>query len=129
MLSDRAEDYLEAILIVQMKKGYVRVKDLAVSLNVKYPSVSEMLKKLQSSKLISYEKYGCILLTDKGLEIARSIKDRHDTLVRLLVLSGVPEEVAQKDACTLEHRLSPRSLEGLKTLVSSLEQAPDVRLA
>jgi DtxR family transcriptional regulator, Mn-dependent transcriptional regulator len=119
MLTERIEDYLEAIYNVQNKKGYVRVKDLANALSVSCPSVTEMLNKLARLQLISYEKYGGVLLTDKGGEIARTVKDRHDTLVRLLLLAGVPEAIAVKDACEMEHHVSPTSLERLKKFVEA----------
>ena len=122
MLTERVEDYLEAIYVVHGKKGYVRVKDVANALAVSPPSVTEMLKKLTSLRLVSYEKYGSVLLTEKGLEIASAVKDRHDTLVRLLTLAGVPCDTADKDACVMEHHLSPRSLEQLKKLVSVIEE-------
>ena len=121
MLSERAEDYLEAIYVVRMKKGYVRVKDLGFQLSVSCPSVIEMLKKLDEKRLIRYEKYGGITLTPEGEEIARVIKDRHDTLVRLLSIAGMPADIADKDACVIEHHLSPKSLEQLKKLVAALE--------
>lgn len=121
MLTERTEDYLEAILNIYLNKGYVRVKDIASSLKVKYPTVTEMMKKLQSMRLVTYEKYGGILLTESGAEIARVIKDRHDVLYKLLTISGVPSQVAEHDACVIEHRLSPKSLEHLKKLVIALE--------
>jgi len=121
MLSERAEDYLEAIYVIRQKKGYVRVKDLALKLNVSGPSVIEMLKKLHEKRLVHYEKYGGIVLTTEGEAIARTISDRHDTLFRLLSIAGVPADIADRDACTIEHHLSPKSLEHLKKLVSALE--------
>jgi DtxR family Mn-dependent transcriptional regulator len=121
MLTERTEDYLEAIYNVHTKKGYIRVKDLACELDVRCPSVTEMLKKLVLLQLIIYEKYGGILLTEKGAQVARAVKDRHDTLVSLLTLAGVPDDIANKDACVMEHHLSPISLERLKQLVSDIE--------
>ncbi len=121
MLSERVEDYLEAIHNVYNKKGYVRVKDVANTLNIKCPSVTEMLRKLASLHLVTYEKYGGVLLTAKGSEIAITIKDRHDTLLKLLTLAGVPNDTADKDACIMEHHLSPKSLEQLKKFIKDLE--------
>jgi DtxR family Mn-dependent transcriptional regulator len=121
MMTERTEDYMEAIYNVHTKKGYIRVKDLAVELGVKCPSVTEMLKKLESLRLITYEKYGGILLTEKGAQVAMAVKDRHDTLVSLLTLAGVPNDIANKDACVMEHHLSPISLACLKQMVSDLE--------
>jgi DtxR family Mn-dependent transcriptional regulator len=129
MLTDRAEDYLEAAYNLLLKKGYVRLKDLSASLEVSGPSAIEMLRKLEALGLVRYEKYGGITLTDKGADIARVVKDRHDTLVRLLLLAGVPGELADKDACTLEHHLSAMSIEHLKAFVSRLEREVQVRVA
>jgi DtxR family Mn-dependent transcriptional regulator len=128
MLTERTEDYLEAIYNVHTRKGYIRVKDLAIELGVKCPSVTEMLKKLVSTRLITYEKYGGILLTEKGAQVARAVKDRHDTLVSLLTLAGVPNDIANKDACVMEHHLSPTSLEHLKHLVSEIESGRERKL-
>lgn len=128
MLTDRAEDYLEAAYNLFLKKGYVRLKDLSGSLEVSGPSAIEMLRKLESLGLVKYEKYGGIALTERGAEIARIVKDRHDTLVRLLSLAGVPADIADKDACTLEHHLSATSIGHLKAFVSRLEKEPRVRV-
>jgi Mn-dependent DtxR family transcriptional regulator len=121
MLTERVEDYLEAIYSVHTSKGYVRVKDIANTLGVQYSSVTEMMKKLKALRLVHYEKYGGIVLTDKGEEVGRSVKDRHDTLCRLLTIAAVPPEICTKDACAMEHHLSPRSIEQLKKLVGALE--------
>jgi Mn-dependent DtxR family transcriptional regulator len=121
MLTERVEDYLEAIYDIHVRKGYVSVKDVASALGVRYPSVTEMMKKLKALRLVHYEKYGGIVLTEKGEEIGRSVKDRHDTLYRLLTIAGVPADSSAKDACAMEHHLSPRSIEQLKKLVSALE--------
>ena len=74
---------------------------------MQYSTVTEMMKKLKALRLVRYEKYGGIVLTEKGEEIWRSVKDRHDTLCRLLRLAGVPAESSAKDACAMEHRLAP----------------------
>jgi DtxR family transcriptional regulator, Mn-dependent transcriptional regulator len=128
MLTERVEDYLEAIYGIHRSKGYVRVKDVANALGVQYSSVTEMMKKLKALRLVHYEKYGGIVLTGEGEEIGRSVKDRHDTLCRLLTIAGVPAESSAKDACAMEHHLSPRSIEQLKKLVSALESDEAGRL-
>ena len=96
MLTERVEDYLEAIYGIHRSKGYVRVKDIANALGVQYSSVTEMMKKLKTLRLVHYEKYGGIVLTGEGEEIGRSVKDRHDTLCRLLTIAGVPAELVRK---------------------------------
>ena len=122
MLSERAEDYLEAIYVVRLKKGHVRVKDLALQLDVSGPSAIEMLKKLHEKRLVHYESTVASPSRTRANRSARVIKDRHDTLVRLLSIAGVPGDIADKDACVIEHHLSPVTLEQLKKPVSALER-------
>jgi len=123
-LTQTEEDYLEAIYAVIKEKGYVRVKDIAEELEIRPPSVSEMLAKLRDKGLVNYERYSGITLTKKGGEIGRSIKTRHNTLKKLLQIILIPEEIAEKNACDMEHHLDPRTVEQLTKFVSFVEMAP-----
>ncbi len=125
MLSRKAEDYLEAILNVTAKKGYTRVKDVAIALGVKPSSVVEMLKKLNDMDYVVYRKYDGVILTVKGRELGSVIKDRHDTLKALLEIIQVPERIADKDACIMEHELETKTIEQLKNFVRFVQSAPD----
>lgn len=122
MLSRRTEDYLRTILEIVEEKGYARVKDIAKKMKVSLPTVTEMLKKLDNKKLVTYEKYGGVTLTPQGKEIAKSIKIRHDTFIKFLKLILVPEDIAEKDAHELEHRLSPKTIEQLTKFVDFITQ-------
>jgi len=124
MYSQSVEDYLEAIYNIIAEKGYVRTKDIAEELNVTSPSVSAMLKKLQDEKLIFYEKYGGVTMTHEGEKIAKTIKHRHDTLKKLLNIILVPEDIANRDACKLEHNLNSKSIEQLTKFVQFIESRP-----
>ena len=64
-----AEDYLEAILMIKEKKGYVRSIDVANQLGVSKPSVSYATKRLRENGYISFNEDGMISLTDSGMEI------------------------------------------------------------
>ena len=108
-IHESAEDYLEQILMLLEQKGYARSTDIAIGLNVTKPSVSVAMKKLRENKYINMAEDGQISLTDKGYAIARRIYDRHKTLTRYLVQLGVPEDIARKDACKIEHDLSDES--------------------
>ena len=118
------EDYLEAIYSLILNKGYARTKDIAAELNVTSPSVSGMLKKLDKEGFVYYEKYGGITLTPDGEEIAKSVKHRHETLTKLLKIIFVSDEIAEKDACKLEHDLSPESIMQLTNFVKFIESRP-----
>jgi len=125
MLSRKAEDYLEAILNVSEDKGYVRIKDIAVSLGIRPPSVIEMIKKLDKKGFVIYRKYDGIMLTESGREIALIIKDRHETLRAFLMIINVPETIADKDACTMEHELDSITTKQIKNLVNFVKDAPE----
>ncbi len=102
----RFEDYLEAIYRLQRRGKVVRIRDLARMLKVKPPSVIEQLRKLSQHGFILYEKGEYIRLTEKGERIAKEVLKKHEALRRFLrdVLM-VPEEIADKDACYMEHGL------------------------
>jgi DtxR family Mn-dependent transcriptional regulator len=125
MLSRKAEDYLKAILEIESKKGYARIKDIASLLNVKAPSVTEMVKKLDKEGYVRYVKYESINLTPKGNSIAKTTKNRHDLLKALLRdIIKVPEKIAEKDACIIEHELDDITLEKIRDFVNSSQQTP-----
>jgi len=118
VLSKRAEDYLRAILEVARGKGYARVKDVADVLNVKPPSVVEMLRKLDALGLVEYRRRDGIVLTEEGTKIAEVIKDRHDAVVALLRMIGVAENVIEEEAHVMEHELRPETILLIKRFVT-----------
>lgn len=101
------EDYLEAIYFLNGKNEGVRVTDIALELNISKPSVNRAINTLKSQGLVEHEHYGSLTLTDDGLKIAENIAGRHVTLKKFLrdVLE-VDEEVAENEACLIEHNLS-----------------------
>lgn len=105
-IQQSAEDYLETMLILQEKYGYIRSIDIANHLGVTKPSVSYAVKRLKESGYIRMEANGPIELTAPGLEIARRVYDRHQALETFLKLLGVEEELAEEDACKIEHVIS-----------------------
>lgn len=108
-----AEDYLEMILMLGEQKGYVRSVDIATSLSVSKPSVSVAMKHLREAGYITMDKDNYIALTEAGMEIARRIYDRHKALTEILVRIGVDPDTAQKDACKIEHDISPETYEAI----------------
>ena len=124
MLSRKAEDYLEAILNIIDEQGYVRVKNISAFLNVKPPSVVEMLKKLDQHGLVRYEKHNGVKLTEKGHEIAVAVVDKHNAIKSFLKIIRVPDKIADRDACTIEHGLDPKTITQVKALVEFVETSP-----
>jgi DtxR family Mn-dependent transcriptional regulator len=115
-ITENMEDYLEAIAIASSGgAGGARVKDIGALLKVKNPSVSGALKTLSQNGLAIHERYGKIKLTDKGRKIAAEVQKKHSLLSRFLTeLAGVPPQIADIDACKMEHVISPETYQKLK---------------
>ena len=111
-----AEDYLETMLMMREKHGYIRSVDVALHLGVTKPSVSYATKRLRESGHIVMDKDGLITLTESGMAVAESMYQRHRVLTRLLTELGVDEPTAREDACKLEHDLSEQSFQALCAL-------------
>lgn len=108
-----SEDYLEAMLMMKEKHGYIRSIDVAEKLNVTKPSVSYATKRLKESGHITMDKDGLITLTETGMQVATEMLKRHKALTKFLIILGVDEETAQEDACKLEHDLSQKSFDAI----------------
>ena len=105
-IQQSAEDYLEAMLMLQEKYGYIRSIDIARHLGVTKPSVSYAVKRLRESGYINMNANGPITLAPAGYKIARRIYERHKALTAFLLKLGVSQEQAEEDACKIEHVIS-----------------------
>lgn len=108
-----AEDYLETMLILHQRHGYIRSIDIAEELGVKKPSVTYITKRLRENGYITMDDNSLITLTNTGLEIAERIYERHITLIDCLMRLGVSEKTAREDACKLEHDLSDETFNAI----------------
>jgi len=122
--SEAVEDYLEAIYILMRRKGLARVGDLSSLLNVKAPTVTEMVQKLARRGLVIYERYRGVRLTPRGEEIAKGVLERHEVLKSFLKILGLDEEIAEEDACRMEHYLHAETVERLSKFVEFVLRAP-----
>lgn len=115
-IRESAENYLETILILSQRKrkGEVRSIDIVNELEFSKPSVSVAMKNLRENGYITVDKNGYIRLTDKGLEIAEKMYERHTLLSQWLIKLGVDEKVAVEDACRMEHVISAESFAAIK---------------
>ncbi len=112
--TESAENYLETILVLSKKLPVVRSIDIATELNYSKPSVSIAMKNLRENGCIEVSSAGFITLTEKGLEIANSIYERHEVLSSVFISLGVTPEVAVADACKIEHQISEETFQALK---------------
>ena len=113
------EDYLEAMLMLKERKGFIRSVDVANQLNVTKPSVSYATKRLREAGYITMDEDNFITLTPSGMEIAQSIYTRHKVLTEFFTRLGVDPQIAREDACKVEHDLSDESFSLIKAHVQS----------
>ncbi|MGN0624353.1 MAG: metal-dependent transcriptional regulator [Oscillospiraceae bacterium] len=117
-IKESGEDYLETILILQERTGYVRSIDIASELGFSKPSVSRAVGILKSDGFITVEPDGQILLTKLGYLRAREVYDRHLLITRFLKeVLGVSDENTDEDACKIEHVISHETYEKLNVFV------------
>ena len=117
-IHESGEMYLEAILVLSQKNGFVRSIDVSEYLGYSKPSVSRAVGILKNGNYIVMDKDGSLTLTESGKAIAEKIFERHTILSQLLVRLGVSQETANADACKLEHAISDESFEAIKRHMS-----------
>lgn len=121
-LSSSMEDYLETILLIAEKEGSARISDIARRLDIAPSSVNEVVNKLVDLKLVEQEKYGPVILTAKGKKYAKKVSCRHKIIKNFLInILNVDEEIAEKDACMMEHVVSFVTMEKLVDFLINTE--------
>ena len=124
-LTPRMEQYLEVIAQLEREREVIRVRDIASRMEVKMPSVTSALNSLVSSDLIRHERYEHVTLTEEGRAVAQGVQRRHDVLLEFLTgVMDIPSEVAEKDACDMEHVISPLTLERLVEFIEFAKSCP-----
>ena len=103
--------------MLSKKLPVVRAVDIANELEFKKSSVSIAMKNLREKKYITVTDAGYIYLTEEGMEIAERIYERHTVLKDFFISIGVDAEIAQEDACRIEHFISNESFEALRDKV------------
>lgn len=118
-IKESAENYLETILMLKKEKGYVRSIDIANDLGVTKPSVSVAMKAFREEGYITVDENGGISLTEKGMEIANRVYEKHEIIAKALISIGVSEKTAYEDSCKIEHDISNETFEKLKTFLKN----------
>lgn len=113
-IQESAENYLETILILSQHHETVRSIDIVNELGVTKPSVSVAMKNLREHGYINMDSNGFISLTQLGMNIAKTMYERHTFLTDWLISLGVQPKIAIEDACKIEHVISAESFEALK---------------
>lgn len=112
--NESAENYLETILVLSKLYPVVRSIDIVNELGFKKSSVSVAMKNLREKGHITMSEEGFITLTPTGKAIAEMIYERHELITSWLTDLGVSKDIAEQDACRIEHVLSQESFDALK---------------
>jgi DtxR family Mn-dependent transcriptional regulator len=120
------EDYLEAILQLVRRKGAARVRDIAKALTVHKSTVTASLRNLADKGLVHYSPYETTTLTRQGRQIAEQVAQSHAAIREFLnhVLL-VPEDIAEQNACRMEHVMDPNVLQRLILFAQFLKEHPE----
>ena len=127
-LSPSHEHYLRAIWEARTRTGYARVSDVARELGVSHASVSVGLSGLEQRGYVGHDPHRFLLLTAKGERAAREVHHRYRVVKRFLAeVLGAEAEAADREACVLEHHISPHTTERLVDLLKLLNEDEHVR--
>jgi Mn-dependent DtxR family transcriptional regulator len=124
--SARMEDYLEIIAELVELKGYATTLDISRYMHVSAPSVTKMLQRLDENGFLEYEKYHGINLTEKGNQVADTIRQKHGILLEFFEILGVGYETANQDAEGIEHHLNPKTIKQLRKFITFLKANPKI---
>ena len=105
---------MEAILEIEEEGTQFRITDIANKLKIAKASVNQTINKFKEMGLVKHQVYGPVELTDNGRDMANKIIQRHRKLRQFLIeVLGVDEQIAEKDACLMEHAVSPQTMDRL----------------
>ena len=116
------EDYVEHLFDLQKKNKPVHTNDVANDLKINPASVTEIFKKLSYEGYVVYEKYSGVTLTKKGEKLAISTRERHEKLKEFLILLGIDNNIAESDACEMEHILHQKTMDAVVKFVEVINQ-------
>jgi DtxR family transcriptional regulator, manganese transport regulator len=116
------EDYTELIADLIAANGEARTTDIARRLGVAHPTASKTIARLKREGLATARPYRGIFLTEAGLAMANSVRQRHRLVVDLLIAVGAPREAAEADAEGIEHYVSDATLRAFEAFLQARGQ-------
>lgn len=112
------EDYLKTISYLEELHGKARITDIADRLSVTKSTVCITMKRLKKMGLIRQETYGPVRLTAIGRKRAAEIRSRYTLLKDFLMqILGVGDCISEREACQIEHIVSPQTMEKIGILL------------
>ena len=120
--AEHTEMYLKAVWHIREKGGDVKISTIAKRLNVRQPSVVQMLKKLAKRELETYNKAG-VTLTENGEKIAASMI-RNSRLLEVLMSSALKIDIDEEMVCGVEHHMSKQFTDALCVMLKCPSKSP-----
>ena len=120
--AEHVEMYLKAIWHIKERKEDVKISTIAKMLNVRQPSVVQMLKKLNDRELVDYTKAG-VSLTENGEQIGSKMM-RNSRLLEVLMDSALKVEVDEEMVCGIEHHMNRQFTDALCTMLNHPRKCP-----
>ena len=121
LLQESGEMYIETIYVLSQRSSYVRAVDVGEKMGFSKPSVSRAMGLLKDGGYVTVDSHGAITLTEKGLDVAKKMYERHQIIASLLIRLGVDPEVATEDSCKIEHVISDETFSKIKDFNNSFE--------
>ena len=122
LLQESGEMYIETIYVLSQKSSHVRAVDVGEKMGFSKPSVSRAMGLLKDGGYVTVDSHGAISLTEKGLDVAEKMYERHQIIASLLIRLGVDPEVATEDSCKIEHVISDETFSKIKDFNNSFNK-------
>jgi len=120
--AEHVEMYLKAIWHIKERGETVKISTIAKMLNVRQPSVVQMLKKLHERKLVNYNKAG-VTLSEQGENIGASMM-RNSRLLEVLMESALKIAINEEMVCGIEHHMNKQFTDALCTMLHHPRKCP-----
>lgn len=120
--AEHVEMYLKAIWHIKERGEDVKISNIAKMLNVRQPSVVQMLKKLSGKNLVNYTKAG-VSLTEEGAKIGSSMM-RNSRLLEVLMHNALKVDIDEEMVCGIEHHMNKQFTDALCTMLNHPRRCP-----
>jgi len=120
--AEHVEMYLKAIWHLKERNQQVKISSIAKMLNVRQPSVVQMLKKLNGQNLVNYSKAG-VKLTEEGEKVGSSMM-RNSRLLEVLMKDSLKVEIDEEMVCGIEHHMNKQFTDALCTMLKHPRKCP-----
>ena len=120
--AEHVEMYLKAIWHIKERNEPVKISTIAKMLNIRQPSVVQMLKKLNQQQLVEYNKAG-VSLTENGEQVGSNMM-RNSRLLEVLMDSALKVEIDEEMVCGIEHHMSKQFTDALCVMLKCPSKSP-----